>query len=101
MLEGDNPQLGKVIQLFAKLDKTMHDLAAESPLTKKEEKELRERLNYRFNYCVRDIHFAANLLDPRYCGKTLIDEMLGCAYTCISNIVANTEGCDSNTVMSE
>jgi len=101
MLEGDNPQLGKVIQLFAKLDRTMNELAAESPLTKKEEQELRGRLNYRFNYCMRGIHFAANLLDPRYCGKTLTDEMLGCAYTSIAQIAANTEGCDSNKVLSE
>ena len=58
-----------MIQMFAKLDKTMNDLAAQSRLTKKEEKELRDRLNYRFNYSVRDIHFAENLVDPRYCGK--------------------------------
>ena len=90
MLAGDYSELGKVIDMFAKLHKSMNDLAALSPRTKKEEKELRERLNYKLNYCVRDIHFTENL--PEILRENKTNETLACSYTCISDIAVNTEG---------
>ena len=85
VLEGDKPEVGKVIQIIAELDKVLCDLGAASPLAKKEEKELSI-----WNVGINSAYQISILqLICLICGSSLTHEMIGIAYSCISGIVDN------------
>lgn len=43
----------------------------DAPITNDEKKNVKKILQVRGKFCKRNIHYAANLIDPRYCGTSL------------------------------
>ena len=66
--------MSDILGIFSNLEKNLIDLIPKSPFTKEEEKQALAMFEKRKEFCVKDIHKAANMLDPRYCGKDIADE---------------------------
>ena len=69
--EGDSVPLSIVAKTFYDIEKNINDGVAKSPVLKKEEKAVKKIISDRKSFIMRAIHFAANLLDPRFKGKHL------------------------------
>lgn len=77
IVESDTPQLSKVLSLYKKIEDSMEKILkdeVQNPLTKSEEKKVREILKHRKEFAVYDVHKIANLLDPRFKGCDLTPE---------------------------
>lgn len=74
ILEGDSPSMAVVAEVFCDLQQIFTRTVPNSPLTKKEEKKVFEIFENRKTFCLKIIHKAANLLDPRYKGRSLSEE---------------------------
>ena len=71
------------------------------PLTKEEEKSVKSFLSNRYDFCFHSVHFAANLLDPRYCGQNLSEDDLMTAIEIVIEFAKNTPDINEVTVTSD
>lgn len=71
IIEGDRPQLSIVPLIFSELKKSIEETIENNNILKYEEKHIMEALALRKEFCVCKIHKAANVLDPKYLGKSL------------------------------
>ena len=62
------------MEAFAKLKVHFTTALHRSPMTQKEEKQVWEILEDRKDFCLKTVHNAENLLDPRFTGKNLTKE---------------------------
>lgn len=85
ILEGDSPEIGATVEAFAELKDHFTTTLRKSPMTKKEEKQVLTILEDRKQFCLKTVHNAANLLDPRFNGKRLTEEAVidACEYICM------------------
>lgn len=67
-VEGDNKNLSLVPKVFSELQESFKKNVSLSPILKSEETRLMEIIPKRRKFLLRNIHLAANLLDPRYKG---------------------------------
>lgn len=67
-VEGDDQYLSVVMKVFHDLEKSIADNLQSSPVLKSEEEGLLAILPKRKSFIARPVHYAANLLDPRYRG---------------------------------
>lgn len=84
VLEGDSPMISATVQAFVDLKDHFTATLPKSPLSKKQEKEALAILENRKDFCLKTVHFAANLLDPRFTGRNLEEEAVvdACEYIC-------------------
>ena len=69
--EGDSVHFSIVARTFHTLEKTFEEGVANSPVLKKEEEAVKKIITQRKSFLMLGIHFAANLLDPRFKGQHL------------------------------
>lgn len=81
ILESDSSLLSEVVYIFNYIKKTIEE-SEEGNFKEK----LLEYLENRFKFCCKPIHFAANLLDPRFKGKQLNDHEVMIAIDFISQM---------------
>ena len=72
--EADSPMLSSIVETFYILEENNNQNIVASPLTKKEEAEMKKLFAKRKKFCLTEIHLAANLLDPKYQGRYLNGE---------------------------
>jgi len=84
MLEGDSPAISSTVEAFAELKLHFSATLPTSPLTKKQEQQALAVLEDRKEFCLKTVHFAANLLDPRFAERYLPEEAVvdACEYIC-------------------
>lgn len=84
ILEGDSPEIGATVEAFAELKDHFTTTLPKSPMTKKEKKQVLTILEDRKQFCLKTVHNAANLLDPRFTGNRLSEEAVidACEYIC-------------------
>lgn len=70
-LEGDTALLGDVPAAFKEIKTKTSELLRDSPFNKREEEEVKKSIDHRATFCLRPIHCAANLLNPKYKGTCL------------------------------
>ncbi|XP_065660345.1 uncharacterized protein LOC136084125 [Hydra vulgaris] len=76
-VEGDKLSLSIVAKTFSDLEKSFQDNILCSPILKSEENAMMEIIAKRRKFHIRNIHLAANLVDPRYKGCHISgDEMI-------------------------
>ncbi|XP_065672488.1 uncharacterized protein LOC136090221 [Hydra vulgaris] len=76
-VEGDKLSLSIVAKTFLDLEKSFQDNILCSPILKSEENAMMEIIAKRRKFHIRNIHLAANLVDPRYKGCHISgDEMI-------------------------
>ena len=73
-VEGDERSLSIAAKIFTELEQTIKNTVSSSPALKSEEKAIKEIIPRRRTFLLRKVHFAANLLDPRYRGEHLSKE---------------------------
>lgn len=73
-VEGDNKNLSIVMKVFSKLQVTVANQLSSSPILKSEEAAVNDIIPNRKAFLVKNIHLAANLLDPRYKGCHLTED---------------------------
>jgi len=83
-IESDEALLSDVQRSFADLKKKITDALPESPLLQAEERSVAEFIGSRHDFCIKPIHAAANMLDPKCRGSDLDDEQINDAYGVIS-----------------
>lgn len=71
LLESDTSRLSLVVESFKELEDHLAKVLPLSPFTKQEEKQLKEAVQKRRDMALQPIHFAANILDPKYNGVHL------------------------------
>ncbi|XP_047035471.1 uncharacterized protein LOC124641447 [Helicoverpa zea] len=104
IVESDTPQLSKVLSLYKKIEDSMEKILkdeVQNPLTKSEEKKVREILKHRKEFAVYDVHKIANLLDPRFKGCDLTPEEETIATEQIYNTAVKIADIDEDTVLTE
>lgn len=69
-IESDSPQLSVVPIIFSELKKSFEDTLKSNSILKSNEKHIMEALANRKEFCVGKIHKAANILNPKFLGKT-------------------------------
>ena len=75
-MEGDAGKISEVMKVFKNFENIFEECNSPSPVLKAEEKIVKEILQKRKVFCVRNIHYAANLLDPNYKGCTSLMKKL-------------------------
>ncbi|XP_076039999.1 uncharacterized protein LOC143024760 [Oratosquilla oratoria] len=90
--------LSDIPQLFANLQKRILNEIPYSSLTKQEGERIQEFLFICSDFCLKPIHAAANMVDPRYRGEILNDEQIPEAYSFIS-FMAQHLGLDTGIVV--
>ncbi|RXN06113.1 hypothetical protein ROHU_033008 [Labeo rohita] len=83
-IEGDNAILSDVKCLFAELKEEIQTVLPTSLLLQAEESALVKSLEKRQEFCVKPIHAAAYMLDPKYEKSILPVEEISSAYTVIT-----------------
>lgn len=105
MVEADKPNLSSVYKIFCDLKSHFETNIPQSPFTKHEEKEAIEYLQKRMDFCIRDIHKVATLLDPKLCQKPedcpLTQEDQTDATELIFNIASKMADVDETVVLTE
>jgi len=71
LLESDDPKISEVPEAFKNINESLIELLPASPLTNQEKKEIKTAFAKRKGMAVKFIHFAANLLDPKFKGESL------------------------------
>ena len=71
--EGDSIPLSIVAKTFYEIEQKINDGVAKSPVLKREEKVVKKIITDRKSFIMTKIHYAANLLDPRFKGQHLND----------------------------
>jgi hypothetical protein len=91
ILESDEPKLSMVAEAFKEINDMLIKLLPSSTLNKTEELEVIHSLKKRRDMALKPIHFAANILDPKYNGNSLsqVDQICGSEY--IHSLVADME----------
>ncbi|CAN7948306.1 unnamed protein product [Ixodes hexagonus] len=74
--ESDQALLSNVFEVFHSIKGEITARLETSPLTQEEQSHIMRVISGREEFCVRPIHIAANLLDPRYRGKNLGDAQI-------------------------
>lgn len=74
ILEGNSLGISQVVEAFKELTSVFSECVPSLPITKKEEKDMILFLKNRKKMALKPLHFAANLLDPKFCGKYLTCE---------------------------
>lgn len=84
ILEGDSPSIGLTVEAYAELKTHFTTYLPKSAMSKKEEKQVLDKLKDRKQFCLKTVHHAANLLDPCYTGRNLSEEEVvdACEYIC-------------------
>lgn len=90
-----------VCKIFQDLTVIFEESVKSAPVLKKEEEKIKNFLNQRRAFCLRQIHLAANLLDPNLRGQNLINEEQVDAMEFISNVAENSPDLDGNQIMTE
>ncbi|XP_065662478.1 uncharacterized protein LOC136085054 [Hydra vulgaris] len=96
-VEGDKLSLSIVAKTFSDLEKSFQDNILCSPILKSEENALMEIIAKRRKFHIRNIHLAANLVDPRYKGCHISgDEMIDAIETLhkLGKMVSSIKECD-------
>ena len=93
ILESDSSLLSEVVYIFNYIKKTIVESQEGNFMEK-----LLEYLENRFKFCCKSIHFAANLLDPRFKGKQLNDDEVMIAIDFISQM-ADLSNLDAGEVV--
>jgi len=80
----DKPAISATVEAFAEVKNHFTAMLPKSPLTKQHEKKALAILEDRKDFCLKTVHFAANLLDPRFTGRNLKKEAVVdvCEYIC-------------------
>jgi len=65
-LEGDKPCVSPVPQAFKEIKEHFEKLLVNSPLSKSDEKSTLKSIEKRKEMALTPLHYAANILDPRY-----------------------------------
>ena len=73
-LEGDNICLSQVLQVMSDVSQAININAEASPFLKSEEESLKKIVLDRREFLVKQIHLAADLLDPKFNGCHLSGE---------------------------
>jgi hypothetical protein len=73
-VEGDQKHLSIVMKVFAELSQSFEDNLASSPILKSEEAAFKKIIPERKKFLVKNIHLAANLIDPRYYGMHISED---------------------------
>jgi hypothetical protein len=71
LMEGDEPLLSSTLVLINSIQEKVKETSSVSPLLETEESAMMDIIAKRREFCLKPIHLAANLLDPRYVGKHL------------------------------
>ncbi|KAE9542482.1 hypothetical protein AGLY_003343, partial [Aphis glycines] len=94
-LESDSPKISVVPEALNEIKQNFITNVPISPLLEVEGRILLKKIDERYNMAIHPIHFAANLIDPKYQGKNLKD---GCdinneidARTWCNGICTNTQ----------
>jgi len=99
VIESDKPQLSLIARLFGEL--AIHFETTSTPLTKQQQKASIASLAARREFCLKNVHKAANLLDPRYIGKHLTEEDAVDACEFIANLAKCTDGISEDDVLAD
>jgi len=89
LLEGDKPSISATVEAFAELKNHFTAMLPKSPLTKKHEKDALTILEDRKDFCLKTVHFAANLLDPGFTGRNLEEDAVVDAYEYICKMATH------------
>jgi hypothetical protein len=89
ILEGDDPKLSYVSQAFSEIAKSSLSVVETAPLTRKEEEMVIEAIEKRANMAMRDIHYAANILDPSRLGQDISEDQLADGIEYIDKLVTS------------
>lgn len=73
ILESDSPKISVVPEAFNEIKQHFITNIPISPLLEVEGRILLKKIDERYNMAIHPVHFAANLVDPKYQGKNLKD----------------------------
>lgn len=102
-LESDKPTLSEVVECYKVLKNHFSKVLPTSPLTKQEEKDFLDCLSKRQDMSLQPIHYAANILNPRYNGVHLDmnEQILGTEFIDSQVTDKYGQGPESADVMAE
>jgi Protein of unknown function (DUF 659)/hAT family C-terminal dimerisation region len=100
-IEGDVPQISLVCQIFSDLTVAIDKNVSKAPCLKTEETKVKDILVSRKTFCLRAVHKAANMLDPKIRGMHLSQEDEVDAAEFIHKLAKDCPDVDENVVMGE
>lgn len=101
IIEGDRPQISSVARMFSEISDHFKTSMASSPLTKSDQNKAIEALSARREFCIKIIHKAANLLDPKYIGKHVTEDEIIDAMQFVSEAAKHLQDCESDKVLAD
>ncbi|XP_041364336.1 uncharacterized protein LOC121379753 [Gigantopelta aegis] len=90
-IEGDSSLLSDVPRHFKNLKEKLTIALPQSPLQKQEENDTLTFIENREEFCLKPIHAAANMLDPKCHGDDLDNQQISSAYEVISAMAHHLE----------
>ncbi|XP_065656505.1 uncharacterized protein LOC136081964 [Hydra vulgaris] len=97
--ESNTPLLSTVVETFHFLEDHIFKNLTVSPFSKKEEEEAKKIFKKRKDFCLTEIHLAANILDPKFQGRVLTGEQKIDACEAIHNIAASMPDVNEEIMM--
>ncbi|KAK3920118.1 E3 SUMO-protein ligase ZBED1 [Frankliniella fusca] len=90
-LERDNALLSEALECFILVKKWVEKYFDSVDSSLADLRTVMDAYNKRYHMCVKPIHFAAHLLDPRFCGRGQSSEEILQAYTYLENMAEHFE----------
>ncbi|KAJ8912360.1 hypothetical protein NQ315_014727, partial [Exocentrus adspersus] len=100
LLESDMPYLSLVIQAFKELHLVFNNLVLHLPIAKKEKENMFTILNKRKTMWINNIHYATNILDPKFRGRDLTNDEYLSGVEFIENFLKNESSISAEDVTS-
>ena len=104
MIESDEPQMSVTCSAFTKIRQHVQNIVPNSKFLSQHYAKINQILEDRYDFCIKPVHYAANILDPMKRGKDLIDSEVLEAQEYLANSAryySNTEKISVHDVLTE